>query len=178
MRHSLRSLLFSKEAGMAIQGFKSCVARSARFCSRRKLGWRGRLRVSGRSLRSLLSRRLASFLGAVCACGCVRLRAAACVVCVVRSFWIARTRAIPPLSRHARCAVYGCHAGRCRCVCALRSVRCALCTRSERGMLTALAHGSPSASRRVGGSLGAWNAHGSRARLSLGVSAYRRISRH
>ena len=175
MRRSLRSLLFSKEAGMAIQGFKSCVARSARFCSRRKLGWRGRLRVSGRSLRSLLSRRLASFLGAVCACGCVRLRAAACVVCVVRSFWIGRTRAIPPLSRHARCAVYGCHAGRCRCMRvthALRSVRCALCTRSARGMLTALAHGSPSASHCTSGSLGARNAHGSRACL---FSASRRI---
>ena len=131
MRRSLRSLLFSKEAGMAIQGFESCVARSARFCSRRKLGWRGRLRVSGRSLRSLLSRRLASFLGAVCACGCVRLRAAACVVCVVRSFFIARTRA------------------------------CLF-----------------SASHCTSGSLGARNAHGSRARLSLGVSAYRRISRH
>ena len=119
MRRSLRSLLFSEEAGMAIQGCKSCVARCARFCSRRQLGWRGRLRVSGRSLRSLLSRRLASFLGAVCACGCVRLRALCVLFALFGLQGHAPSRPCPD-TRAVRCtdATRGAVAV---------SVRCALC---------------------------------------------------
>ena len=173
---------------MAGGDFKSCVARCARFFSQRKLGWRykassraslaplasflagswdgdTRLHVVRRSLRSLLFSKEAGMAGktssqrSLAALAsfskarffprsgvCVRLRAAACVVCVVRSFWIARTRA---------CLFSASH-----------------CTSGSLGARNALAHGSPSASRRINGSLGAWLVQGSRARLSLGVSLY------